>query len=226
MPGKVGINKKCEELREQDLIELSDSPWASPVIMVKKKAIGNEPPTYRMVLDFRAVNKHTIKDSHPVPSLDETIESLAGNHYFSVMDLSSGYHQIPVEPEDRPKTAFTTGTDLFQWKVCPMGLSNAGQCFQRLIEHVFRGMRWSKVVCYLDDICTFGKTFEQQLSNLREVFEWLRQANLKLNPKKCQFFCTQINFLGHVVSGAGITPDPRNLDKVAKLAKTHKCQRR
>ena len=209
------INKKCEELLEQDLIELSDSPWASPVIMVKKKAIGNEPPTYRMVLDFRAVNKHTIKDSHPVPSLDETIESLAGNHYFSVMDLSSGYHQIPVEPEDRPKTAFTTGTDLFQWKVCPMGLSNAGQCFQRLIEHVFRGMRWSKVVCYLDDICTFGKTFEQQLSNLREVFERLRQANLKLNPKKCQFFCTQINFLGHVVSGAGITPDPRNLDKVA-----------
>ena len=209
------IEKKCSDLLQQDLIEISDSPWASPVILVKKKAMPNEAPSYRLVLDYRALNSCTVKDSHPVPSLEETIESLAGNNYFSVMDLSSGYHQIPMNPADSHKTAFTTGTDLYQWKRCPMGLCNAGQTFQRLIEMVFRGMRWKKVVCYLDDICCFGQTFDEKLANLREVFDRLRSAGLKLGPKKCKFFCTEVNFLGHVVSGEGISPDPQNIQKVA-----------
>ncbi len=216
---RTEIDKKINELLDQDLIEPSDSPWASPIIMVRKKSVGDEPPSYRLVLDTRALNKCTIKDSHPVPCLEETVDSLAGNRYFSVMDLSSGYHQIPMNPRDKEKTAFTTGTDLFQWKRCPMGLCNAGQTFQRLMEKVFRGIRWSKVVCYLDDICTFGKSFNHQLSNLKEVFTRLRAAGLKLNPQKCQFFCSQVTFLGHVVSGEGVSPDPRNLNKVENWPK-------
>ena len=208
------INKKCSELLDQGLIEPSDSPWASPVIMVKKKPVGNEPATYRMVLDYRSLNKATLKDSHPVPSLEETIEALGGNQYFSVMDLSAGYHQIPMNPDHRFKTAFTTGTDLYEWTRCPMGLCNAGQTFQRLMEKIFRGLRWSSVVCYMDDIACFAKTFQEKLANLKEVFKRLRDAGLKLSPKKCNFFCTEVNFLGHVVSGKGVSPDPRNIQKV------------
>ena len=125
------IEKKCSDLLQQDLIEISDSPWASPVILVKKKAMPNEAPSYRLVLDYRALNSKccTVKDSHPVPSLEETIESLAGNKYFSVMDLSSGYHQIPMNPADSHKQLsllaliFISGSDVPWAYVTPVRLS-------------------------------------------------------------------------------------------------------
>lgn len=203
------IKHQCDRLLKAGVIEPSSSPWSSPVVMVKKKTGG-----YRFCVDYRRLNKVTCPDSHPLPRIDDTIDALAGNCFFSTMDLSSGYWQVGMHPDDMPKTAFTTGSDLFHFKVMPMGLRNAPSTFQRLMQLVLRGLHWESVLVYLDDVIVFGRTFEDKLRCLGEVFGRLRTANLKLRPEKCFFFQKKVTFLGHVVSSEGVLPDPGNIAKV------------
>ena len=197
------------EMLEQGVIRPSNSPWASPVVLVEKKD-----GSVRYCIDYRQLNLATVKDSHPLPRIDESLDALSGSHWFSTLDLQSGYWQVGVKEEDKTKTAFTSRSGLFEFNVLPFGLCNAPATFQRLMERVLRGLQWKEALLYLDDIIVHGDTFEAALTNLCQVMERLRKADLKLKPKKCDLFQRQVSFLGHIVSGKGILADPAKIDKI------------
>ena len=135
------------------------------------------------------MNDITVKDSNSLPRIDDTIDALSGAKYFSTADLKSGYYQIPVAEKDRHETAFSfPGGGLWQFKRMLMGLSNSASVFEKLMERVLSGLTWKTCLVYLDDIIVFSRTFESHLANLREVFERLKEAHLKLSPKKCHLF--------------------------------------
>lgn len=206
---KTEINKQIQALVTNDVIEESHSPWSSPIVMVKK--IDG---SFRFCVDYRRLNKVTVKDSHPLPRTDDTLDALSGSVYFTTVDLSSGYWQVPMHPDDKEKTAFTTGDGLYQFKVMPMGLTNAPPTFQRLMELVLHGLHWSSCLVYLDDVIVVGRSFSDHMSNLEQVLSRFQRANLKLKPSKCHFLRSEVCFLGHIVSRNGILPDPSNTDRV------------
>ena len=208
---KEEIDRQVAALLADGVIEESCSPWASPVVLVKKK--NGE---WRFCIDYRRLNSITVKDCHPLPRVDDTLDALAGSLWFSTLDFSNGYWQVEVAEEDREKTAFTTGRGLYQWRSMPMGLTNPPATFQRMMELVLRGLPWHVCMVYLDDVLIYSPTFEDHLSSLREVFSRIQTAGLKLNPKKCHLARDHVVFLGHVVSRHGLQPDPRNTDKVKK----------
>ncbi|KAK7922815.1 hypothetical protein WMY93_009717 [Mugilogobius chulae] len=206
---RAEIERQVARLLAEGLVEESYSPWASPVVLVKKK--GGQ---WRFCIDYRRLNAVTIKDSHPLPRVDDSLDALAGSLWFSTLDFSNGYWQVEVAEEDREKTAFTTGRGLYQWRAMPMGLSNSPATFQRMMELVLRGLPWHICLVYLDDILIYSRTFEDHLSHLQEVLTRIQSAGLKLNSSKCHFVRDHVVFLGHVVSRDGLHPDPRNTEKV------------
>ncbi len=171
--------------------------------------------TLRFCIDYRKLNDVTIKDSHPLPRIDSTLDALSGSKWFSTLDLKSGYWQVKVATEDRPKTAFPIpGGGLWQFVTMPFGLCTAPATFEKLMEKVLSKLTWKICLIYLDDIIVFSKTFDEHVENLRQVFERLRNANLKMNPKKCALFRKTVSFLGHIVSENGIATDPDKTDTV------------
>ena len=206
---KAVIEEQIKQMLDGDQIEPSDSPWASPVVLVTKK--DGSP---RFCVDYRGLNSVTKKDSYPIPNITDCIDSLSGSKWFSTLDLASGYWQCEVAEDDRHKTAFTTHKGLFQFKVLPFGLTNAPATFERLMERVLNGLQWERCLIYLDDVICFGKTFEEASENLERVFSRLRAASLTLKPKKCHLFKKKVAFLGHVVSEAGVQCDPDKISAV------------
>ena len=198
-----------QQMLDDDVIEPSDSPWASPAVLVTKKD-----GTIRFCVDYRKVNFFTKKDSYPLPRIDDTLNTLGGAEYFCTMDLASGYWQVRMKKEDRPITAFATRKGLFQFKVMPFGLTNAPATFHRLMDTVLKGLQWQRCLVYLDDIIVFGKDFGETLANLRMVMERLKAAGLKLKASKCQWFKRSVKYLGHVVSARGIECDPDKIQAV------------
>ncbi|MCG8033694.1 MAG: DDE-type integrase/transposase/recombinase, partial [Candidatus Thiodiazotropha taylori] len=150
----------------------------------------------------------TIKDAYPLPRIDESLDQLAGSKWFSCLDLSAGYWQVEVEPDDKQKTAFVTRQGLFEFNVMPMGLCNAPATFERLMETVLSGLHWQICLIYLDDIIIIGKTFDHMIRNLDLVLDRFSKAGLKLKPKKCQIFRKEVEFLGHIVDEHGVSTDP------------------
>jgi dUTPase len=204
------IDKQIDEMLEGDQIESSDSPWCSPVVLVQKKD-----KSFRFCIDYRKLNSVTVKDSFPIANLSDCLDSLSGSKWFSTLDLASGYWQCEVEESDRHKTAFITHRGLHQFKVLPFGLCNSPPTFQRLMEKVLNGLTWDKVLVYLDDIVVLARnSFEEAVGNLQCVFTRLREANLKLKPKKCTLFQKQVQFLGHIVAEEGISCDPEKISAV------------
>ena len=191
------------------VIEPSCSPWSSPIVLVRKKD-----GSLRFCIDFRKVNEVTVKDSYPLPRIDDTLDMLGGATWFSTLDLASGYWQIEVEAADRDKTAFSTHQGLFQFKVMPFGLCNAPATFERLMDKVLGGLKWESCLVYLDDVIVYGKTFPEHIGRLEDVIKRLGEAGLKLSPKKCQLFKHEVTFLGHVVSSEGIHTDPEKIRAV------------
>ncbi|CAH1229798.1 RTL1 [Branchiostoma lanceolatum] len=194
---------------ENDVIEPSSSPWASPVVLVTKK--DGSP---RFCVDYRKLNSVTIPDAHPLPRIDDTLDALAGASYFSTLDMKSAYWQVPLHPSDKEKTAFVTSDGLYQFKVLPFGLSNSPATFQRLVQLMLAGVGWDVCLAYLDDVIVFTATIDDHLRVLQNVFDRFRRAGLKLNPAKCHFARHEVTFLGHVVSHHGISPDPNNTSRV------------
>ena len=168
------VQKAIKEMHEQGVVEPSNSPWMSPIVLVKKKD-----GTQRFCVDYRKLNEVTRKDSYPLPRIDTTLDALAGSKWFSTLDMKCGYWQVNMEE----KTAFSTGCGLWQVTVMPFGLCNAPATFERFMELVLAGLPWSVCLLYLDNILVHAKTFEEEIANLREVFGRFRAPNLKLNPK-------------------------------------------
>ena len=201
---------EIKAMADKGLIEPSHSAWSAPAVLVPKRD-----GTTRFCIDYRRLNQLTIPDSHPLPRIDDTLDALGGSCWFSTLDLKSGFHQVSIAEEDRPKTAFSIpGSGLWQWRVLPFGLINSPSVFERLMERVFSGLTFLILLIYLDDIIVYSKTFEEHLENLRVVFERLKESNLKLNPKKCNLLCNKVAFLGHEVSEHGRATDPAKIQAV------------
>ena len=209
-PRRREVQELLAGMLENEVVQPSSSPWASPIVLVKKKD-----NSFRFCVDYRKLNEVTHKDAYPLPRIDDTLDSLSGSKWFSTIDLLSGYWQVEVAEEDRPKTAFCTTEGLFEFKVMPFGLSNAPATFQRLMDLVLSGLQWSQCLVYLDDVIILGRSFSEHLANLNMVFERLREAGLKLQPKKCNFLRHEVAYLGHVVSDKGVTADPAKVERVA-----------
>lgn len=202
------------EMQQNDIIEPSQSPWASPIVLVRKKDGST-----RFCVDYRRLNDITKKDSYPLPRIDDTLDTLSGNQWFSTLDLKSGYWQVEIHPDHREKTAFTTGQGLWQFKVMPFGLCNAPATFERLMETVLKGLSYEACLVYLDDIIIVGRSFDEHLENLRKVLQKLKDVNLKLSPAKCKLFRHEVTYLGHVISAEGVRTDPEKVSAV----KNWKC---
>ncbi|GFY31200.1 retrovirus-related Pol polyprotein from transposon 17.6 [Trichonephila clavipes] len=195
-------------MKNNDVIEPSSSPCASPIVLVRKKDGST-----RFCVDYRRLNDVTKKDSYPLPSIDDTLDTLAGNTWFSTLDLKSGYWQVELHPDDKEKTAtaFTTGQGLWQFKVMPFGLCNTPATFERLMKTVLGGLSYEACLVYLDDIIIVGRSFEEHLKNIRRVLQKLKEANLKLSPSKCHLFRREVTYLGHIISAEGVRTDPEKI---------------
>ena len=213
------VDKELDKMEAQGIIEPSDSPWASPLVIVTKKT-GD----IRVCVDYHAINSVMRKSAIPLPRIQECLDSLSGSKYFCTMDLAQGYYQVAMHPDDKCKTAFTSRRGLRQFTVMPFGLTNAPGTFMHLMQLVLSGLQWSKAVLYLDDIITFGKTFDETLLNLELVFERLRKPGLVLKPSKCRLFQESVKFLGHVVSQEGISCDPNKLEAIKHWPKPQKVK--
>jgi len=203
------VHQLLQDMLARKVIQPSTSPWASPVVLVKKKDGST-----RFCIDYRKINTITHKDAYPLPRIDDTLDTLSGAKWFSTVDLLSGYWQVEVAEEDKPKTAFATREGLYEFNVMPFGLCNAPATFQRLMDLVLAGVQWTQCLVYLDDVIIIGRDFEEHLHNLSTVLQKLREAGLRLKPSKCSFCQESVSFLGHIVSREGVSTDPEKTAKV------------
>ncbi|CAF3314989.1 unnamed protein product [Rotaria sp. Silwood2] len=194
-------------------IRPSTSPWSSPVLLVKKKD-GD----YRFVVDYRKLNSVTIKDSFPIPTIEATLKQLSGHSYFTKLDLKSGYFQIPIQEEDKQKTAFITTTGLWEFNVLPQGLKNAPPSFQRIMYNLLVNKREHYCLVYLDDIIIFSKSFDEHIHHLDDILSSLCKHNFQLNPPKCFFAKQQIDYLGHTIDIHGMRPLHDNIKAIQELS--------
>ncbi len=203
---------------DADIIEESDSPYSSPVVLVKKKD-----NTYRFCIDFRILNKITIFDNEPMPEADDIFTKLAGDMFFSKLDLAKGYWQIPVRKEDRPKTAFSIPNGHhYQFKKMPFGLMNAGATFNRMMRKVLHGIEPAD--SFVDDVLSHTDSWQCQLKVLREVFQRISETHLTLRPTKCEIGCRSVSFVGQNIKEGELHPQDRKVTEIddAPVPKTKK----
>lgn len=197
------VRKHLQSLLEAGVIRESESPYSSPIIVVRKKN-GD----VRLCVDYRKLNLQTIKDAYALPNLEETFSALSGSKWFSVMDLKSGYYQIDMEECDKANTAFVCPLGFWEFNRMPQGITNAPSTFQRLMEKCMGDINLKEVLVFLDDLIVFSDSLEEHEARLLHVLQRLRENGLKLSPEKCKFFQTSVHYLGHVVSRNGVETDP------------------
>ena len=203
------IKKQVQELLEQGVIVPSASPCGSAVLLVPKKDGG-----WRMCIDYRALNKITIKNRYPLPRIDDMMDQLESARFFTKLDLKSGYHQVRVREDDTWKTAFKTKQGLFEWLVMPFGLCNAPATFMRLMNDMLRPFIEDFVIVYLDDILVYSKTWEEHMVHVEKVFEVLCKGQLRLNEKKCEFGRKELVYLGFIVGDGSRKIDPSKVEVI------------
>lgn len=225
---RIEIDRQIEKMMSDEIIEPSVSPYNSPILLVPKKSTTGD-QKWRLVVDFRQLNKKIIADKFPLPRIDDILDQLGRARYFSTLDLMSGFHQIPLEENSKKFTAFSTSSGHYQFTRLPFGLNISPNSFQRMMAIALSGLPLECAFLYIDDIIVVGCSIEHHFKNLEKVFEKLKFYNLKLNPAKCNFFCADVTFLGHHISAEGIQPDkskysvienyptPNNADEVRRF---------
>lgn len=206
------MNEQINTLLEAGILIPSTSDYSAPVMLVKKADGG-----YRLAVDFRKLNKKLIKDTYPIPNINETIDSLAGAKYFSTLDLTSGFFQQVIRESDRPKLSIITHRGSFEFSRSPFGLATSPNAFQRLMNVIFADLADMSISIYIDDIAVASKDIKSHFHKLDLVFNKLRQHNLRLKPSKCSFFKSSIVFLGFKVENGQISPTNKNVEVINKF---------
>ena len=194
------LREEIRTLLDQGIIRPSKSPWAAPIVLVKKKD-----GTQRMCVDYRKLNKVTVNDPYPLPNIEELIANLGSSRLITTLDLTKGYYQVPVTPKHQEKTAFVTPYGKYEFVTMPFGLISAPSTFQRLMDEVLDGLH-EFTVAYLDDILIHSQTWDQHMKHLDTVFTKLRKAGLNVKERKCTFASGSCVYLGHVVGNGSVKP--------------------
>ena len=206
------LKQQLNQLLENGKISPSTSPYGASVLFVKKKD-----ESLRMCIDYRALNSQTIQNRYALSRIDELFDRLHGAKVFSKLDLTSGYYQIAIDPKDRHKTAFRTRYGHYEFNVMPFGLTNAPATFQTLMNDIFRDLLDICVVVYLDDILVYSRNAEEHEQHLRQVLQRLKEHQLYARPSKCTLFASSIEYLGHIIDGNGMRPNPRLVQAITEF---------
>ncbi|KAL5553429.1 hypothetical protein UlMin_040830 [Ulmus minor] len=205
------LQVQLQELLDKGFVRSSYSPWGAPVLFVKKKD-----GSMRMCIDYRELNKVTVKNKYPLPRIDDLFDQLKGAVVFSKVDLRSGYHQLKIKEDDVPKFAFRTRYGHYEFLVMPFGLTNAPAAFMDLMNRIFREYLDKFVIVFIDDILIYSKSQKEHEQHLRVVLQTLKQHQLYAKFSKCEFWLSSVQFLGHVVSKDGISVDASKIEAVSK----------
>ena len=197
------VRRHLQDLLKSGLIKESRSPYASPIVVARKKN-----GSVRMCIDYRTLNSRTVPDQYTTPRIDDALDCLTGSRWFSVLDLRSGYYQIAMTETDKEKTAFICPLGFYQFERMPQGITGAPATFQRLMERAVGDMNLLQVLVYLDDLIVFGKTLEEHEERLLKVLDRLEEVGLKLSFDKCQFCQPKVKYVGHIISADGVATDP------------------
>ena len=208
------INRQITDMERQGIIKKSSSPWNAPLLVVPKKLDASGIRKWRVVVDFRKLNNVTVGDAFPIPNITDILDRMGNSKYFTTLDLASGFHQVPINPEDSQKTAFSSTFGHFEFTRMPFGLKGAPATFQRLMNSVLSGLNGIRCFVYLDDVVIFGSSLEDHNYKLIDVLKRFRKFNLKIHPDKCEFLRKEVQYLGHVISEDGIKPDPSKISSV------------
>lgn len=201
------VKKHLQELLDTGVIHESESPFASPIVVVRKKD-----GSVRLCIDFRKLNSQTIRDAYALPNLEEVFSLLTGSKWFSVLDLKSGYYQVEMEEADKQKTAFVCPLGFWEFNRMPQGVTNAPSTFQRLMERCVGDLNRKEALVFIDNVIVFSDTLEQHESRLLQVLNRLKEYGLKLSSEKFKFFQTSVKYLGHIVSEHGVETDPQKIE--------------
>ncbi|GJW75714.1 putative reverse transcriptase domain-containing protein [Tanacetum coccineum] len=207
------LAEQLQELSDKGFIRPSSSPWGAPVLFVKKKD-----GSFRMCIDYRELNKLTVKNRYPLPRIDDLFDQLQGSSIYSKIDLRSGYHQLRVREEDIPKTAFRTRYGHYEFQVMPFGLTNAPAVFMDLMNRVCKPYLDKFVIVFIDDILIYSKNKEEHEEHLKLILELLKKERLYAKFSKCEFWIPKVQFLGHVIDRKGIHVDPAKIESVKDWA--------
>lgn len=210
--GRAYVIEACKKMELDGVIQKSVSPWGSPILLVPKVD-----GTWRFCIDFRRMNKNTIADAYPLPRMEEILQRAGGHKWYTAVDERSGYWQIQVAEEDRPKTAFVTPDGHYEWLRMPFGLINAPATFQRLTDALLAGIKWQYCAGYLDDIVIWSDTFEDHLQHVEEIFSRMARAKIQLRAPKCNLFQREVKCLGSIVNEKGISMDPKRVKAMQEL---------
>jgi hypothetical protein len=202
---------------EDDIITPTNSGWNFPLLVVPKKLNASGKRKWRICIDFRKLNEITVCDSYPLPSIQDILDKVGRARYFTALDCASGYLQVPRAQEDTCKTAFSTADGHFEYKRMPFGLKSAPSTFQRMMNNILSEVIGNRCLVYMDDILIIGEILKERNLKLRDVFQKLREYNLKIEPDKCEFFKEELNYLGHVVTSEGVKPDSEKIKDVVEF---------
>ncbi|GJS47247.1 putative reverse transcriptase domain-containing protein [Tanacetum coccineum] len=203
------LSEQLKELSDKGFIRPSSSPWGAPVLFVKKKD-----GSFRMCIDYRELNKLTVKNRYPLPRIDDLFDQLQGSSVYSKIDLRSGYHQLRVREEDIPKTAFRTRYGHYEFQVMPFGLTNAPAVFMDLMNRVCKPYLDKFVIVFIDDILIYLKNKKEHKEHLKQILELLKKEELYAKFSKCEFWIPKVQFLGHVIDSEGIHVDPAKIESI------------